>query len=577
MFSFARMFFGLTFITLHIYSVQISVEEILLSRHETGCNFSVYEYLKERPGISELSFCALDSSLNEAEKKYLLSQLVFLPSIKTVHLTHASKECIKAIGENPHIEHLICETIDLRLLEHLPGTFTLTIQSKVGDDVLLTSAIERILSCHIDASALSHKGGHALVNARQLQNISLTGCVSIDVLSILSQLPQLRQLSFNNGILTSDMLELMSSMERVTWSFFHCVLHDIEALTSLSHIQSIALSPTQVTDAMFRTIYMLPHLEALSITFPKDLENDPFPLLSLLSNLRVLSLNAVPKGYEQSLNSLKDLSKLRALYLDGHADARELSFISELKQLESLTLSRCILSDGAPFLCDLRNLRSLELHECSVDDTSCKDIAKVRQLRTLHLDAKEYSNKGIGYIAGLNHLEVLSIANTYVTSQGVRHIAQINSLKSIALFGVQFTPKDLEKILSASGIRWFGTTENVSWMQDVIRHFYKEYVHGYDTQKNGMFSAFCHGDSLLDGFCSDIDGLPIRKLFALKKYLSKADLQEVNERYQKLLQEGNPPSHVRLSMYYYALLEKAVQYPLCRKLMSPPQNPFLQE
>lgn len=556
-----------------LFASSISVEEILLERKESGCNFTIQEYLLHRPGITELQFLAPDISMNDAERCFLLSEVQDIPSIQTIRVGTLTQPIVYALEQLPHITDVTCEGIDPEVYGKIPSHVKLTVLTPFSGENFPRANLDRFKSVKVRGDALSLINLGMLRNGDALESIEIIGEAPLRFFEVLQSIPSLRNVSLVETALTDEIVEWMVQRPDIEWSFSDCRLLRPKMLKKISRIRSLTIRPEEYSVELLRTLYALPSIEQLSIAFPKYFNSDPFSFLSLLSNLKSLSLRNVPKHIFPSMKKLGKLQKLETLVINAHASTDTFQWITELPALKTAVFVNCSFLGGIPFLSNNLTLRTVQFFSCRIDDAACKDIATCKNLRTLYLDGNEYSNKGVAYLAELSHLEHLCIANTYITSQGVQHIGQLQGLKEITLIGVQCTFQDLVKVFSNSKIRWFSSSWYTDLWQDVLGYFFTD--NRQEMKENEIISAYCRGDSLLDGCSMDIEGFPIRKLFAVKKYLSKEDLQAVTDRFTHLFSDSKPPSKVRLSMYYYTLLEKAMQYEQCRALFVPPENPFV--
>jgi|GEM_PF-2806673 len=558
-----------------LFGASISVEEILLKRKDEGCNFTIRDYLLQRPGITKLEFLAKNPCMNDEERCFLLKEVSSLESLKSVSVPQLTDTLLETLSVMPHVEQVICESIDTHAIQSIPIHLKVTIVEPLTEKTFPRVNLEQIVSMRVNGDALTLTNMGMLRTATSLESIEIIGEAPLEFFFALDIMPSLKKIVLRDGILPKEAVNNVAQFKEITWSFHHTKLPPPHCLKKLHAILEIDILERDYSEELLEMLYQVPKLEHLGIAFPRYLKKNPFELIKLLSNLKSLRLSNIPPQLSRSIGRLSLLERLKKLSIEAPLQKEHLFWIKDLRNLEELTLQDCIIDGHFDSLEDNYSLRTLRLLDCEISDAVCIDIGTCRNIRTLVLQGGQYTNTGIAYISELTHLEHLSIVNNYITSQGVQHIAQIRGLKRITLIGVRFTYKDLANILTNSKVRWFVSRWYTDLWEDILEYF--SLGSSYGIQQDEMLSAFCQGDSLLDGFSSDIQSFPIGKLYALKKYLSKKDLEEISERFHHIFSDSKPPSKVRLTMYFYALLEKAMQYETCRELFVPSINPFIEE
>jgi hypothetical protein len=145
--------------------------------------------------------------------------------------------------------------------------------------------------------------------------------------------------------------------------------------------------------------------------------------LNRTTHLRTLRIHVKRDVDRLELAGLRNLESL-VVYANYHV--RSLAFLSELKSLQSLTVSSSLIKDLKP-VSQLQNLRKLDLHACAVDNLA--PLARLEHLTTLRLDSNPVSD--LTPLKELSALEYLDLSTTLVTD--LRPLAKLKHLHSLGL------------------------------------------------------------------------------------------------------------------------------------------------
>jgi len=146
----------------------------------------------------------------------------------------------------------------------------------------------------------------------------------------------------------------------------------LKEIAGLSHLRSLLLNETPITDAAFESVGKVTTLENL--------------------DLRNCSLN------NKAISYLTGLSKLKALRLSGNSDIDDdaMADINQLTNLKALMLDFLWVSgDGLSQLKDLNKLEELYLAKTLVDDDGLATLTQFPKLKKTRLSQNQISDEGL--------------------------------------------------------------------------------------------------------------------------------------------------------------------------------------
>ncbi|QDT01757.1 Leucine Rich repeats (2 copies) [Rubripirellula lacrimiformis] len=181
----------------------------------------------------------------------------------------------------------------------------------------------------------------------------------------------------------------------------------VEALSKLTHLQSLSLWGTTVDD-------------------------DDIDHLAGLANLRTIDLTFTDVTGE-SLRALSSLKNLLSIRLEG-CDVKDehLAPVTEMPQLAMLYLGRTNVTDaGLTHLRGLKNLNLLQLSDCTITDSGLASLGDLPVIQHLWLsktirygtgDRSNLTDNSIDYLASLDTLIDLQIADSQLTDAGLERL-----------------------------------------------------------------------------------------------------------------------------------------------------------
>lgn len=272
-----------------------------------------------------------------------------------------------------------------------------------ADAVISTKDLWNITELTVPADAVTLEDLRYFVT---LEKLTIEGR-SIDDLSVLSAMTQMKDLALRNCILSGslDVLEKMDALEHLTIS--GSGLSSLEDIAPLTSLVTLDLSENAIGD-----ISALSGLTGLEELY---LSGNAVRDLTPISGMSLLSVLDVSKNGLTSIAPVVSCTRLNKLFLDGNS----ITDISPAGQLLSLT----DLSAASNALTNLSGL------------SGCTSLSR--------LDVSSNQITTLEGIAGLNSLTELSFSNNQVTSVPdlgsesllVRIVADYNKLTDISALG----------------------------------------------------------------------------------------------------------------------------------------------
>jgi len=180
-------------------------------------------------------------------------------------------------------------------------------------------------------------------------------------------------------------------------------------LKGLTHLQSLSLVGTEVTDAGLAYVKELTGLTSLHLSHTKI--------------------------SDAGLEHLKGLEKLSQLSLDKtHVAGPGLVHLKGLASLRQLALSGEKFSDaGLQHLGALTGLEKLTLSGPQITDDGLQHLAALKNLQELNLSCENMRGNGLAHLAELPNLENLNLRGTCLTDAGAVGLQRMTRLKSLCL------------------------------------------------------------------------------------------------------------------------------------------------
>nr|XP_051220979.1 receptor-like protein 35 [Lolium perenne] len=166
-------------------------------------------------------------------------------------------------------------------------------------------------------------------------------------------------------------------------------------------------------------IFQSEKLSVLDLSWNMDLSGT-FPNLSDASSLEILRLDETNFSYSKP-TSTSNFKSLKELALDGKFISAD--FLSSFNLLGSLS--------HFSWISDLRNLRSLELFKCDLSNTNPFYISKLKSLRSLNIDTCNISSPILAAITNLKDLQNLYITRCRLNGSIPSTIGNLTNLRRL--------------------------------------------------------------------------------------------------------------------------------------------------
>ena len=140
---------------------------------------------------------------------------------------------------------------------------------------------------------------------------------------------------------------------------------------------------------------------------------------------------------KQHLEDLRRLTSARAFHARGVAFPAGLKFLTELGNLESVTIddgtTGNLTDEDLRWLAKLPRLKSLELRSANLTDAGISHLAKSPQLVALTLAGDQFTDAGFAHLAPMHRLASLSVQGERLTPKLVVHLRGLRRLRQLEL------------------------------------------------------------------------------------------------------------------------------------------------
>lgn len=239
--------------------------------------------------------------------------------------------------------------------------------------------------------------------------VKFSSNADLDRIEDLGSLGRIDEINLTSGFCNHDlqprhirMLQGVQGLKQVSLARNHRVVDDhLEPLSQIGTLETINLTETEVTDAGVRLLARLPKLKTLRLA-ETGLDGSCFASFSRVS-LTKLILNEAPISGE----GLRSISRIKSLeWLDLNLVSLPAAEITHLRHCSNL---RALGFWGVPeldshdlsWLPELRQLQSLSLGNSSVDDSIIETLSRCTELKLLDLNNTRVSEKGIQKLSRL--------------------------------------------------------------------------------------------------------------------------------------------------------------------------------
>lgn len=189
----------------------------------------------------------------------------------------------------------------------------------------------------------------------------------------------------------------------------HLLIKPAETLEVISRVPSVTglqLASSKLTDEELAPLAKMSQLE--SLVLPETTSDEGLRHIAGLGNLRLLRHQSTYAG--NPVMSITDAG---------------VAHLSNLSNLQQLTLWSSIEKDGLKHLSKLKQLRQLSLH--GVSDEALRHLPALPLLEDVFLSGRTLTDAGMTHLSRLKSLKVLSLNGTSVGDAGVATLAKNHS------------------------------------------------------------------------------------------------------------------------------------------------------
>lgn len=392
-------------------------------------------------------------------------QTVTLRGVHTIKGNHFTDEGLRHVGQLKKLRYL-----DLSVNYHLTDAGLRHLESLKQLEYLDLSG------CHRFSDAC----GASLAQLTSLRTLKLRQTsLTPDVLTALSQLPELKHLTVNyakgmwlnentivplekmpleelEGLLIKDenlpLIARLKSLKLVPFEQDRLIKDDqLSYLIHISQIKKLNVVLTRgISDtSQLKQLRMLPELKTLSISLGKSSAGVPLDRSGLLAlakipTLKELGIGLVNVPVLEAISHCTQVQKLNLNVDSSQFQPTDLAYLKEMSSLKDLTVQIALVSDD--LWATLGKVESLE--EISFNRgwppqkepppfsmASLKHLQNLPHLKGLDLNGFPVTDEGLGYLGQCRTLERLELNNAPITNAGLLQLRHLEHLKRLNFYG----------------------------------------------------------------------------------------------------------------------------------------------
>lgn len=156
-------------------------------------------------------------------------------------------------------------------------------------------------------------------------------------------------------------------------------------------------------------------------------------------------------------NDLRYLTGLRE-FSDVYAALDSYDFLKYCKKLESFSLMANYECDDFAFLSELPNLEKVSISECAVADLSqFSGLSSLKELMLEQVSVGDYMLSDLSFLSGLTNLESLSLSSNMIYD-----VTPLESLTNLAYLNLSYNGiEDVSPIAGLTSLRYIDLTQNL--------------------------------------------------------------------------------------------------------------------
>lgn len=230
------------------------------------------------------------------------------------------------------------------------------------------------------------------------------------------------------------------------------------------------MAKTRFNDSDIRTLASIAKWISLLKLSGCQMTESGFAYLDQFRNLAKLYLNKNPRVKSNTLKHIRNLKKMRYLYLNQTKIGNKgMLYLKSMSSLIELDLSETKVGNkGLTRLEKLEKIQNLKIEQAKIDDEALISIGKLKALIKISLKGNNLTGTHLGELNELENLQELTLktnrinntnikllesktliyldlAGNVIGDEGLEHIASMNTLKSLNLkFNVAISNIGLE-------------------------------------------------------------------------------------------------------------------------------------
>jgi Leucine-rich repeat (LRR) protein len=229
---------------------------------------------------------------------------------------------------------------------------------------------------------------------------------------------KLKELPDVSVLFSGEVLQNLKSLNDLDLSQAQFVNdNQVRALASVANLKSLSLPWSKINDVSALT--QLKEVTYINLRFTELVEVSQ---LAEVMNLKGLDLSGIPDTDDVYVSSLVQLKELESLNLSKLLKVTNISALQKLENLRTLNLSSTGFSQFT-MLEEFKNLESLDLSKLRVKTSELKNLKKLKSLSLVNTKVDD------GCFSDLAHLTSLESLNLIYTD--VRHISGLAALKNL--------------------------------------------------------------------------------------------------------------------------------------------------
>ena len=353
-----------------------------------------------------------------------------IASLEVLYLSwRVGDEGLSHLGNLTSLMHLIVrdESVSDEGLSHLAGMSRLENlllqRTQISDEGLIhLRQMKRLKGLFLSGTRVTQKGLVHLKDLRDLEHLELSFDVDTG-LEHLSKLTSLRVIRIDAGSITAKELEILSKMKSLEEIYVNCSRSDwgdntSEVLTELA--KSLDLKSLHIckglTDEVLMSLVNMQSLQELAIIDSGvQITGEGIAALAKIPSLRKLSILDVELPSEKQWEALGKLSSLEHLELDSirsRITDGHIAHLSGLRRLKHLSVNPSyVMHSGGDRMLDITGKALMY-------------ISNLKALESLSLSGVIFTDAEIQHLAGLPALKLIIFYNSDVSEEGLRRLQE---------------------------------------------------------------------------------------------------------------------------------------------------------